>query len=403
MEKEQKSAQNFCRLMKKAGVKQIIYLSGISNEEHLSDHLQSRLKVENIIKKSGIPYTILKAGIVVGSGSASFEIIRDLVEKLPVMVAPRWLETLCQPIAVRDVIFLLTSVIQHPRCLNDSFEIGGPDVLTYKEMLQKYAKVRNLRRYIYTLPVMTPRLSSYWLYFITNTSYKLAVNLVNSMKVNVVCQENRIWDIFEKQPLSYEQSIQRAFERIEENLVVSSWKDAGISSAWEGSLTQFIEVPQFGCFYDRQSLILGESREVMNRVTDNIFSIGGKRGWYYAGPLWRFRGFLDKVAGGTGLRRGRTNESVLKAGDALDFWRVLVADRKNRRLLLYAEMKMPGEAWLEFKIDRDKNGWKLWQTATFRPSGILGRMYWYTLLPFHYFIFKGMIKRISNFSLKNHE
>lgn len=391
---EETSAKNFISLIKKTNVKQIIYLGGITNEEKLSKHLASRKNVENILAGSGIPLTSLKAGIIVGSGSASFEIIRDLVEKLPVMITPKWLNTKHHPIAIRNVIQYLTGVLLKKDLFNRSFDIGGPDILTYKEMLLQFAEVRKLKRFIFTVPVMTPRLSSYWLYFVTSTSYKLAVNLVNSMKIEVIAKPNELEKTLGINPISYKKAVELAFSRIEQNEVVSSWKDSLVSSYKDDRLLDHINVPTFGCFFDKREKEITNSVE---QVMKNLWSIGGERGWYYADWLWGFRGFLDKLFGGVGLRRGRTNKNEIFSGDTLDFWRVLVADKQNKRLLLYAEMKLPGEAWLEFKIiNKDQKNY-LQQTATFRPRGLLGRLYWYSVLPFHFFVFDGMAKNIVTY------
>jgi uncharacterized protein YbjT (DUF2867 family) len=389
---EEKSARNFVDAINKTSAFQIIYLSGISNSEKLSSHLESRKSVENIIKQANAATTILRAGIIVGSGSASFEIIRDLVEKLPVMVTPKWLNTKCQPIAIRNVIGYLIGVIQKAETYNQTYDIGGEEVLSYKEMLLQFAQVRKLKRAIYTLPVMTPRLSSYWLYFITSTSYNLAVNLVNSMKIEVVCAENRIRDIIDLELISYRRSIELAFEKMEQNLVLSSWKDAMISGYKKIDVKTFMEVPSFGCFKDIQKIPIQIDPDI---VLKNIWSIGGERGWYYGNALWRIRGIIDKFVGGVGLRRGRTNQSVIYPGDALDFWRVVIASREQSWLLLFAEMKIPGEAWLEFKIIHQPTPFLL-QTATFRPKGLWGRIYWHMMLPAHFFIFRGMANRISS-------
>ncbi len=390
---EIQSATIFTRLISKTSAKQIIYLSGIDNNPKLSKHLKSRKMVENELRKFHVPLTVLKAGIIVGSGSASFEIIRDLVEKLPVMITPRWLNSLCQPIAIRNVIDYLTGVMLHTETYGKSFEIGGPEILTYKDMLMQYARERKLRRWIFTLPVMTPRLSSYWLFFITSTSYKLAVNLVNSMKIDVICKEDHIRQILPIHLISYREAIQRAFGKIEQNLILSSWKDALISSSSEPNLQKYMQVPSYGCFKDKRKVIItGNIEEVVNR----LWSIGGKNGWFYANSLWKIRGYIDKIAGGTGLRRGRTSPDEINAGDALDFWRVLLADKAQKRLLLYAEMKLPGEAWLEFRIELQNANWCLFQEATFRPHGLAGRIYWYSVLPFHHFIFEGMARRIAS-------
>lgn len=391
---EELAANNFIKLVKQTSIKQIIYLGGITNEEKLSKHLASRKKVEEILLTGGIPLTSIKAGIIVGSGSASFEIIRDLVEKLPVMIPPKWLNTKHQPIAIRNILEYLTGVLLKPETFNNSYDVGGPDVLSYKEMLLHLAEVRGLKRFIYTVPVMTPRLSSYWLYFVTSTSYMLAINLVNSMKIEVVAKNNQLEKLLGIKPISYKKSIQLAFQKIEQNNVVSSWKDSLVSSYNDNSLLQHISVPTNGCFSDkREKQILSNADQVFK----NIWSIGGQRGWYYADWLWRVRGFIDKLFGGVGLRRGRTNKHEIFTGDTLDFWRVLVSDKKNKRLLLYAEMKLPGEAWLEFKITEKDDKNFLHQTATFRPKGLLGRLYWYSVLPFHYFVFEGMAEKIVKY------
>ncbi len=384
---EQESAENFRTAINKTNAKHVVYLSGIVNESELSEHLASRKNVEQELSKGNYNLTTLRAGIIVGSGSASFEIMRDLVEKLPVMITPKWLNTKCQPIGISDVISMLSKAILNPRVYNKDFDIGGPDILSYKEMLLEFGRIRSLKRYIFTVPVMTPKLSSYWLYFVTSTSYKLAVSLVNSMKIEVICRNHDINEILEIYPMNYQSAIQRAFSKIERNEVVSSWKDAFISSDFNFNISEFIQVPSFGCFKDIREKSFANRDECIN----NIWSIGGENGWYYGNLLWKFRGFMDKLAGGVGLRRGRTSEDSLNAGDALDFWRVLYADKNEGRLLLYAEMKLPGDAWLEFRVVDNK----LIQTATFRPLGLIGRLYWFSVLPFHGFIFKGMIKSIT--------
>jgi uncharacterized protein YbjT (DUF2867 family) len=391
---EAASAENFLNTINQTTAKQIIYLSGITNENKLSRHLSSRKNVEEILKHGIIPVTIIKAGIIVGSGSASFEIIRDLVEKLPVMIAPKWLRTKHQPVAIRNVIESLTGVLLNEKTLGKDYDIGGPDILSYKEMLLQFAEVRGLKRIIFSVPVMTPRLSSYWLYFVTATSYKLAVNLVNSMKIEIIAKDNTLVKMLDLNMISYKDAVKIAFEKIEGNSVISSWKDSLVSSSGENTLCGHINVPEQGCFIDKREVeIVGSTETVLN----NIWSIGGDRGWYYGNWLWGLRGFIDKVFGGVGLRRGRTNAAEINTGDTLDFWRVLDADRKNKRLLLYAEMKLPGEAWLEFKIVTRNGKTYLRQTATFRPKGLLGRLYWYSVLPFHYFVFDGMSKNLTNY------
>jgi uncharacterized protein YbjT (DUF2867 family) len=385
---EERCAINFRNHLINTNVKQVIYLSGITNDDNLSKHLQSRKNVENILKTDHYALTIFKAGIIVGSGSSSFEIIRDLVEKLPYMIAPKWLNTETQPLAVRDVLSFLHRSIGRKDLYNKSFDVFGPEVLTYKQMLLQFAAVRGLKRYILTVPIMTPKLSSYWLYFVTSTSYKLASSLVDSMGVQIIGKRSNINELLDVQPMCYKEAVELAFEKIEQNSIVSSWKDSMVSSGRLGNnLHKYINVPKFGCFTDYKE------RPVINaeKTIDKIWSIGGTTGWYYGTILWKIRGYIDKIFGGIGLRRGRTSPTNLEAGDALDFWRVIFANKEQQKLLLYAEMRLPGEAWLEFKIEDGL----LKQTATFRPRGIWGRLYWYSVLPFHGFIFAGMINRLA--------
>jgi uncharacterized protein YbjT (DUF2867 family) len=385
---EQQSAINFRNAVNKTNVKHVVYLSGIVNESELSKHLSSRKNVEIELGKGTYAFTALRAGIIIGSGSASFEIIRDLVEKLPIMITPKWLNTKCQPIGISDVIRFLSKTMFHQSAFNKNFDIGGPDILSYKEMLLGFASIRGLKRKIWVVPIMTPKISSYWLYFVTSTSYRLASSLVHSMKVEVICRDNSLNKQFDVIPLSYKESLKKAFLKIENNEIVSSWKDSYASSGLNFSISEFIQVPTFGCFMDSRT------KTVVNRdsCVNKIWSIGGETGWYYANWLWKIRGLADKFARGVGLRRGRTSSTSINVGDTIDFWRVLYANKDEGRLLLFAEMKLPGEAWLEFKIVDGK----LVQTATFRPLGLLGRIYWYAVLPFHGIIFNGMINALTN-------
>ena len=385
-ELEKISAENFVYRINKTSAKQVIYLSGIVNDKSLSKHLASRKKVEDVLNSGQFVVTTLRAGIIVGSGSASFEIIRDLVNKLPVMITPKWLNTRCQPIAITDVLEFLSKSLLNPVTFNKSFDIGGPDILTYKEMLLGFAKAKKLKRWIYTVPVMTPKLSSYWLYFVTSTSYKLASALVSSMKVEVVCRDNKINDLLDVKPMSYEQALSRALIKVDEDKVASSWKDSLVSGRFKSNISKFLKVPKKDCYIDRRK----KSVENWEYTIDRIWSIGGETGWYYGDWLWNLRGFIDRLFGGVGSRRGRTNKHDIHAGDALDFWRVLYANKQEGKLVLYAEMKLPGEAWLEFKIINNT----LYQSATFRPKGIWGHLYWYAVWPFHGFIFQGMLDKL---------
>lgn len=385
---EQRSAINFRKRISNTNAQQVIYLSGIINESKLSKHLESRKRVEEELGLGTYHFTCLRAGIIVGSGSASFEIIRDLVEKLPVMIAPKWLSTRCQPIGISDVLTFLIKSILKEETYNKNFDIGCNDILTYKDMLLQFAEARNLKRKIYTVPLMTPKLSSYWLYFVTSTSYRLARSLVNSMKVEVICRNHDINKILDVEPISFREAIDRAFKRIEDNNIYSSWKDSYSSSGVNFNICEFVKVPEFGSYKDKRTKKIDDRDTCIN----NIWKIGGETGWYYGNWLWKIRGILDKFVGGVGLRRGRTNKLSISTGDALDFWRVLYADKEEGRLLLFAEMKLPGDAWLEFKVEDGQ----IIQTATFRPLGLAGRLYWFSVLPFHGFIFNGLIKKLAN-------
>ncbi len=384
---EEQCAENFKHYFETTKVNQVIYLSGITNDDNLSKHLASRKNVEDALASKKYALTTFKAGIIVGSGSSSFEIIRDLVEKLPVMIAPKWLNTKTQPIGVRDVLSFLNKAKGNEKLYNKSYDIFGPEILTYKQMLLQFAKIRKLKRYILTVPVMTPKLSSYWLYFVTSTSYKLASTLVDSMGVEIIGKPSNINEMLDVKPMTYKNAVEFAFEKIEQNSIISSWKDSFISSGrLKNSAHKYINVPTYGCFKDHKEIEVIDSEKTL----DKIWAIGGETGWYYGTFLWKIRGYMDKFFGGMGLRRGRTHKTELNVGDALDFWRVIYADKKQKKLLLYAEMKLPGEAWLEFKIENDI----LKQTATFRPRGLTGRLYWYSVLPFHGLIFNGMIKKL---------
>ncbi|MEO8474388.1 MAG: SDR family oxidoreductase [Chryseolinea sp.] len=386
---EQLSATNFVNFIDRTSAKQVIYLSGIVSADDLSDHLLSRKNVEIILGKSMVPLTVLRAAIIIGSGSASFEIIRDLVEKLPVMVAPKWLQTLCQPIAVRNVLEYLSGVIMKPEAMNKGFDIGGTDILTYKQMLSRFAAKRKLKRYILSVPVLTPKLSSLWLVLVTTTSFSLARSLVSSLKNKVICSDDAIKQVVPTKLYGYDEALELAFDKISHKNIMSSWKDA--IPSYHSEVMRNLQVPRHGVQTDIRER---EFTRPIAEVINNVWSIGGDQGWYFGNWLWKLRGFLDKLVGGVGLRRGRRSDNSLRAGEALDFWRVLLADKHHGRLILYAEMKLPGEAWLEFQIKEGGGKSKLVQTATFRPLGLWGRLYWYAVLPFHSLIFPKMLKRL---------
>lgn len=390
---EKTCASSFINVAHLTGVKQIIYLSGISNVPELSPHLQGRKYVRDILVHSKIPYTIFEAGIVVGSGSASFEIIRDLVEKLPIMITPKWLNTKCQPISVRNVLHYLKESLLNEKTYNKIFEIGGPEVLTYKQVLQEFAEVRGYKRYIFTVPFTLHTFSAYWINMMTSANMTIAWKLVESMKNDVICKDFSVREAIPQKLIHYKEAISLAFKAINDNMVVSSWKDAQASSLTELDINQYVQVPEYGVYTDRKWIEIDSTKK--EEVAGRFFGIGGENGWYSADLLWRMRGIIDKMVGGVGIGRGRRSDKDLQTGEAVDFWRVIVADEEKHRLLLFAEMKVPGEAWLEFSIVQNEGKTILRQIATFRPEGIAGRNYWIAMLPFHYFIFRKMIKTIS--------
>lgn len=388
---EEQVAKNFVSAIQQTECKQIIFLGGIiENPDELSPHLRSRLGVEKVLQSSPIPCTILRSSIIIGAGSASFEIIRDLVEKLPIMVAPKWVKSYCQPILVKDVIHYLCGVMLNPACYGQTYDIGGPEAMTFKDVLLRYAAFRKLKRFILDVPLLTPRLSSYWLVFITSVRFSICSYLVESMKQNTRKLNHAIDAVLPYQCQSYEDSLKRAFQLIEQNAVVSTWMDAWDLKKVSGDIQDFIEVPKAGCLKDTKVVPITIPIE---KAQERIWSIGGDVGWYSLSWAWRLRGFIDQMVGGIGLNRGRRHPTEIEIGESIDFWRVLQASKKNRHLILYAEMKVPGEAWLEFKIDEEKK--VLLQTATFRPKGFFGRVYWYFFFPFHLVIFKNMAKTIA--------
>ena len=380
-------AKNFIESIKKTSIKQIIYLGGIINDEKsLSPHLRSRLLVEDILKNSSIKATILRASIIIGSGSASFEIIRDLCEKLPFMIAPKWLSSPCQPIAIQDVLFYLSHVLLKEDCYNKTFDIGGDEILTFKDLLLEYAAFRNLKRHIFYVPILTPRLSSFWLVFMTSVRFSICFYLVESIKNSSIVSLKGIEKILPHTCLTYKKSLELAFQNVDHSNVFSTWMDS-----WP-STPKLFEVPTEGCLKDTRIVAIKDSKEA---ALNRIWQIGGDKGYYALNFAWRLRGLIDQMIGGVGLNRGRAHQTELQVGDSIDFWRVLQADKKTAHLILFATMKIPGEAWLEFKLQEEENKWILFQKATFRPKGIMGRLYWYTLLPFHLFIFRKMAKALA--------
>lgn len=386
---EASTAENFVHAINNTSCKQIIYLGGILEDRtDLSLHLASRQNVETVLKKAVASVTVLRASVIIGAGSASFEIIRDLSEKLPIMIAPKWVKSLCQPISIIDVLHYLSASILKEEMYGKTFDIGGPEVLSFKEVLLHYAKFRKLKRWIFDVPFLTPKLSSYWLVLVSSVRFSLCYYLVESMKYNSICLNDSIKKILPHECITFEESLSRAFLKISQNEVASTWMDAWQIDTSNPDIRNFIQVPVEGCLKDIKHIPLGLPKE---EVISRIWSIGGENGWHGLNLAWKIRGLLDKFVGGAGLNRGRRHPTEIEVGDSIDFWRVVKADKEAGHLILYAEMKLPGEAWLEFKIEKNT----LHQTATFRPKGILGRLYWYFMLPFHVLIFHKMAKSLA--------
>ena len=395
-ELDKKSAQNFLDAAIKQGVKRIIYLGGLGIKEEASEHLLSRIETGEILssKPDKIETIWIRAGVIIGSGSASFEIIRHLTEKLPIMVTPKWVKTLAQPIGVDDVIAYLNA--SKDLSINSNLVVDiGSEKMTYKEMMLACANALGLRRWIFPLPVLTINLSSYWLNLFTPVPYTVARSLIEGLSSEVVVQNDNANRYFcNIHPMGFQEAVKKAIKEMEENQVFSRWSDAGGGQdRWE---KQHKDDPSSAVLMDRQSMKLdGIPRET---VYSTFCSIGGKEGWFGYDWLWEIRGWLDKMIGGAGLNRGRRHGQHLRIGESVDFWRVEDLS-VNERLLLYAQMKVPGKAWLEFKIKGDE----LVQTAYFYPRGLFGRLYWYILTPIHYLVFGNMIRSIVKKARKNEQ
>ena len=379
------SAQNFLDIAQECNVKRVIYLGGLGvKNDSTSTHLLSRIETGEILSSSNSVQTIwLRAGVIIGSGSASFEIIRNLTEKLPIMTTPRWVDTKAQPIAVEDVLEYLHSSLYLQESKNLMIDIGS-EQLSYKEMMEKTAKALDLKRVLIPLPFMSINISSYWLNLFTPVPFSIAKALIEGLKSEVVIQNDNAKKYFPNiKPISYESAVKNAIKEIEENQVISRWNDKG-DGVWDKTNQSDISK---AIFIDRKEEDI--SNIEASKIYQLFISIGGENGWFDFDFLWELRGIIDKLIGGVGLKSGRRSQCDLRIGDCLDFWKV-VDLKENERLLLYAQMKLPGTAWLEFKIIDNK----LIQSAYFYPKGIFGRLYWYILVPMHYFIFKNMIKSI---------
>jgi uncharacterized protein YbjT (DUF2867 family) len=380
------SAENFRDACIAAGIKKIVYLGGLGIKDTASKHLLSRIETGEILsaRQDKIVTIWIRAGIIIGAGSKSFEILRNLAQKLPVMVTPKWVTTRTQAIAVDDVLSYLTASIWLENKENIIVDIGS-DIMNFKDMMLSAARIMGLRRFIFPLPVLTPKLSSYWLIFFTPVPYKIAAALVEGLKSETVQQNDNAARYFpEITPLSFEDSVRQAVKEIEDEQVISRWCD---SSAGEVCDIIYQDDPSSAIIRDRR--VVEFENVAPEKVFQAALEIGGKRGWYRYNLLWRLRGAIDKLVGGYGLNRGRRLSGELRVGDALDFWKV--ADIKtNKRLLLLAQMKLPGKAWLEFVIEDNM----LIQTAHFYPQGLFGRLYWYSTLIFHNLVFGDLAEKI---------
>ncbi len=361
------AAQNFADAAREAGVRRIVFLGGLGHSgDDLSAHLRSRHEVGDILRSAGVPVVEFRASVVIGSGSLSFEMIRALVERLPVMIAPRWVSVAAQPIAIADLLAYLLAALELPIDGNQIFEIGGADQVSYGGLMAEYARQRGLKRWVISVPLLTPRLSSLWLGLVTPVYVRVGRKLIDSICHATIVEDQSALTRFPVRPCGFREAIAAAL------------KDKGRS-----------------LMVDCRSIHVAAAPK---EAFAPIRRIGGARGWYYANWLWRLRGLLDIICGGVGLRRGRRDAESLSANDTVDFWRV-EAIEPDRRLRLAAEMKLPGWAWLEFEVTGDATGSVIRQTATFDPKGLLGRAYWYAVLPFHYFVFGGMLRGIAARSL----
>jgi len=391
---DRKVARNMVVCAERTGLKRIIYLSGLGDANAgLSEHLQSRAEVASILFDGAIPVTTFRAAMIIGSGSASFEILRYLVERLPIMVTPRWVHTPCQPIGVRNVLHYLIECLKCEETIGGTFDIGQQEVMTYKQLMVLFAEEAGLRkRLIVPVPVLTPRLSSYWIHLVTPVPATLARPLAEGLSNPVVCNDYRICELIPQELLDCRQAIRLALERVREQQVESSWSDAGAIPPAEWAVPGDPDWAGGTHYTDARKIVLEADAK---QVWQTVICIGGGTGWYYADWLWWLRGLLDRLSGGVGLQRGRRCPVEVFPGDAIDFWRVSQAD-PLRRLMLSAEMKLPGRATLEFCIaEEGANRTVLNLTARFLPRGIAGILYWYAVLPFHNLVFNGMLKGIG--------
>jgi uncharacterized protein YbjT (DUF2867 family) len=386
-----RAARNFGAAAKDAGVQRLIYLGGLGDPQAaLSPHLRSRQETGAVLSESGVPVTEFRAAVIVGSGSLSFEMIRYLTERVPIMICPKWVYTRVQPIAIRDVLSYLVLALETPACNGQIIEIGGADVLTYGQMMEGYAAVRGLRRWLVPVPVLTPRLSSYWVHWVTPVPSSIARPLIEGLRNEVVVRDNAAREMFpEVEPLDYQQAVSLSLAQLNAGQVETAWSDALYSS--QRDVEPLVLTTHEGMILERRQRVVNASPAAAFRA---FAGLGGARGWLYFNWAWRLRGIMDRMVGGVGFRRGRRDPQHVRIGDALDFWRVEDVE-PDRLLRLRAEMKVPGRAWLQFRAEPLDNGQtRLTQTAFFAPKGLFGLLYWYVLYPVHGLIFSGLIRQL---------
>lgn len=391
-QRDLQAARGFGHAAKAAGVQRLIYLGGLGDPEaDLSKHLRSRHETGQALREAGVPVTEFRAAVIVGSGSISFEMIRYLTERLPAMICPKWVYTRVQPIAIRNVLDYLEATLLVPETAGRVIEIGGTDVLTYGGMMQGYAKARGLRRWLIPVPVLTPRLSSYWVHLVTPIPAEIAQPLIEGLRNEVIVRDESARRFFpDIKPLNYQTAVEHALNKLDAGEVETAWSDALVSS--KGDIAPVIFTVQDGMMLERRQLVVDAPPAAVFRA---FVGIGGARGWPSFDWAWQLRGIADRLVGGVGLRRGRRDPDDLRVGDALDFWRVEAVE-PDRLLRLRAEMKVPGEAWLQFEAQAHSDGRTLLvQTAFFAPRGLLGLFYWYLLSPVHGPIFSSMIRKIG--------
>ena len=386
------AARNFAQAARDANVQRIIYLGGLAEASpELSEHLRSRQQTGDALRSAGVPVTEFRAGVIVGSGSLSFEMIRYLTERVPVMICPRWVYTRTQPIGIREVLEYLTAALSVPASTGRIIEIGGAEVVTYGDMMMLYAEVRGLKRWMVPVPVLTPRLSSYWVNLVTPIPAVIARPLIEGLRNENIVHDPSAREMFPNiQPVGYRTAVERALARLQASNVETTWSDALSTS--QGDVPPVILTTQEGMILEQRQRVVAAPPEDVYKI---FTGLGGKRGWLYMNWAWEIRGLADRIIGGVGLRRGRRDADDLRVGDALDFWRVEAVE-PNQLLRLRAEMLVPGKAWLQFQVKaRDEKHSLLLQTAFFAPKGLLGWMYWYGLYPMHALIFSGLIDRIA--------